>query len=403
VTRLSVSFLLLLLTATSLASAQPRSSTPPAAPRPGEVETAPIRCWWRTDRTSIRIGERFNLTLTCSVIETNAVTVVPQVTQLDPGALQITPFEVVGGSRRDDVLSPPWRYLQYDYTVRLLGEGFFGQDAIIPALTVTYTIRAASGNGIEGRDLPYVLPAIPMRVVSLVPREAGDIRDATSEGFATIESRQFRARAAFILGTLLLGAAGILLIIAIVRLVGRNRERGPAVAAELSPFAIMGGVQRTIAEVRRDVVRDGWTPAAARRASAALRIAAAVGLGRPVAQGEMSSDDTTREGQLEVRSGLLRRKRVYVSAAPTAQAIAGALSGRRVPAWLRPPLETLRMALDTLGGLGYGRTGEPDLLAMNSALDAGESAVKTIRTRVLIPRSAPRPASRVLSGVGGRS
>src|SRR5215203_5359417 len=51
-----------------------------AGPRPGEVETAPIRCWWKTDRTSIRVGERFGLTLTCSVIETRSVTVVPTLT-----------------------------------------------------------------------------------------------------------------------------------------------------------------------------------------------------------------------------------------------------------------------------------------------------------------------------------
>ena len=92
----------------TLAVARPVDAQPQTAPRPGEVETAPIRCWWKTDRTSIRVGERFGLTLTCSVIETRSVTVVPTLTQLDPGALQIPPFEVVGGSRREDVLSPPW-------------------------------------------------------------------------------------------------------------------------------------------------------------------------------------------------------------------------------------------------------------------------------------------------------
>ena len=35
-------------------------------------------------RRSIRVGERFALTLTCSVIETRSVTVVPALTQLDP-------------------------------------------------------------------------------------------------------------------------------------------------------------------------------------------------------------------------------------------------------------------------------------------------------------------------------
>src|SRR5690348_3293353 len=106
-------------------------------PKPGEVETDPIRCWWKTDRTAVRIGERFTLALTCGVVETSSVKVVPTLTQIDPGAIQLTPFEVVGGRRGDDVVAPPWRYVQYEYTLRLLGEGFFGQDVNVPPLTVT--------------------------------------------------------------------------------------------------------------------------------------------------------------------------------------------------------------------------------------------------------------------------
>ena len=49
------------------------------APREGEVATDPIRCWWKTDRTAIRVGEPFSLVLTCATIETTAVTVVPAV------------------------------------------------------------------------------------------------------------------------------------------------------------------------------------------------------------------------------------------------------------------------------------------------------------------------------------
>ena len=40
-------------------------------------------------------GERFGLVLTCAVIEAGPITVVPVLNQLEPGALSITPFEVV--------------------------------------------------------------------------------------------------------------------------------------------------------------------------------------------------------------------------------------------------------------------------------------------------------------------
>src|SRR5215467_14148317 len=86
----------------------------PPATQPRGVEIDPIRCWWKTDRNAVRVGEPFVLVLTCSVIETGSITVVPALNQLEPGALSVTPFEVVGGSRREDVLSPPWRYIQFE-------------------------------------------------------------------------------------------------------------------------------------------------------------------------------------------------------------------------------------------------------------------------------------------------
>ena len=42
-------------------------------PRPTEdVEVEPIICWWRTTTAAVRVGEQFGLTLTCSVVETEA-------------------------------------------------------------------------------------------------------------------------------------------------------------------------------------------------------------------------------------------------------------------------------------------------------------------------------------------
>src|SRR5687767_11029647 len=100
--------------------------------KPGEVATDPIKCWWKADRTAVRVGERFGLTLTCGVVEAGPVTVVPAINQLEGGALALTPFEVVSSVRREDVVSSPWRYFQFEYVLRLLSDGFFGQDINIP-------------------------------------------------------------------------------------------------------------------------------------------------------------------------------------------------------------------------------------------------------------------------------
>ena len=87
---------------------------------------------------------------------------VPALTQLEGGAIQLTPFEVVSATRRGDVVVPPWRYVQFEYAVRLLNDGYFGQDVNLPAVTVTYNLKSAGADR-AGRDQSYVLPALPMR------------------------------------------------------------------------------------------------------------------------------------------------------------------------------------------------------------------------------------------------
>ena len=77
------------------------------------VEVDPIRCWWRTSSAAVRIGETFTVGLTCAVLEAEAVQVVPDESQLADSAIQLTPFEVVGGSHPPDLRSGQRRFFQY--------------------------------------------------------------------------------------------------------------------------------------------------------------------------------------------------------------------------------------------------------------------------------------------------
>src|SRR5688572_30376646 len=74
------------------------------------VETDPIRCWWRTSVPAVRVGEPFSVVLTCAVVETDAVTVIPSQTELDPNALQLPPFDVLGGSHAADLRTADHRF-----------------------------------------------------------------------------------------------------------------------------------------------------------------------------------------------------------------------------------------------------------------------------------------------------
>ena len=224
-----------------------RRPRPRPAPPAGQVAEEPIRCWWKTDRTAVSVGERFAVVLTCASLETGQTTVVPNVSQLEGGAIQLTPFEVVSSTRRADVVATPWRYVQFEYGVRLLTDGFFGQDVSIPALTVTYNFRTADGAN-TGRDQSYVLPALPMRVLSLVPRGATDIRDTSAMTFGDIESARFRATVARVTSWIALAfAAACWPLLALLRASQRFRTRAPDAAKAGGRSGAAGRVRGRVA------------------------------------------------------------------------------------------------------------------------------------------------------------
>jgi hypothetical protein len=382
------------------ASAKTAASAQVSADKPaaGEVASAPIRCWWKTDRTAIRVGERFQLVLTCAVVETTGVTVVPAVNQLEAGAISLTPFEAVSGIRREDVVVPPWRYLQYEYTMRLLSEGFFGQDVSIPSLTVTYNLQAA-GAGSEGRDQTYLLPQLPMRVLSLVPRLAGDIRDASGQTFAAVESRRFRATTAMVIAAIAFAFAAVLAALALARVVGRYRVRDPKAVRPLPAPSLLRGCLKSLADVRAEAARGGWTPRLTGRALAALRIAAALALDRSVAQEYVAADAPERQGQLAVRTGLLRRKRVMLSSATTASALTTRLeNGRVTGAQNRVNLERISDALQVFSAATYGRATDADSSSLNSALDDAIAAIRRLRVRTMWPMRTAEAVARSFTG-----
>lgn len=363
----------------------------PRAPGPDEIESDPIECWWKTDKGAVHFGEQFTLALTCGVIETSRIRVVVDPTRLDPMAVELTPFEVVNGSRHKDIVAPPRRYFQYSYTLRLLEEGYFGRDVDIPPLPITYNVQSTAGAGTQGRDQLYALPALPMRILSLVPFTATDIQDASPETFADIEARLFRANGELAVATICFAFAAVLVGLAVVRTVGRYRTRVPAAERPLRLGPVLRGSVRALDRLKSEVARDGWTPDLIGRALAVFRIAGAVILGRPVAQAVVDPHVPGRDGQLVLRKGLLGRKRALISAPTTAAAVAahigngqGQPSDARTEMMLDEILESLRV----FGAARYGRNGHLDTAALDTALDRGMSAIRRLRVVKLWPMRA---------------
>jgi hypothetical protein len=360
-----------------------------------DVASDPIKCWWKTDVTAVGVGERFQLLLTCSVIETNTITVTPAVMQLQPGALSIAPFEVTDGRRLEDVVSPPWRYLQFEYDVRLLSEGFFGQDVTIPAVTVTYNVQAPGG-GAQGRDLGYILPPLPMRILSLVPRNAADIRDVSADTFAASESHRFRSSAALVAAGISFAFATVCAVFAIMS-VARRFKRKETVARKLPASSMLHASLGALSDVRTES-RGGWTPALIRRALAALRIAGAVAVGRQVSQEFVGNGAAERDGQLVIRTGLLRRRRAVLSAPTTPRAIAEQLGRNHSGARAGATLKQLGDALQVFSAARYGRNGQVDSAALDSALNEASGAVRRLRVTTLWPVRRVQSIARSLAG-----
>ena len=191
------------------------------------VETDPLQCWWRTSAGAVRVGEPFTVVLTCAVLETEAATVVVDQSRLEPSVVQFAPFEVLGGSHGADLRTDQRRFFQYVYRLRLIAENLFGQDVSLPETKLSYHVQSKMGErqaALQGRDQTYLLPSQSVRVMSLVPADATDIRDTAGETFGDLDERAFRANLFTIIGGVLFTLAGLMALLALVRLARRYRK-----------------------------------------------------------------------------------------------------------------------------------------------------------------------------------
>lgn len=352
------------------------------AQRGSAVEPTPIACWWRSSRSAVTIGERFTVTLTCALRETERDTVVVDPNQLDASALALAPFEVVSGRRHPDVVAGSMRHVQYEYLVRIMGPTAFGQDVDIPALSIKYSLKSSIG-ATEGREQTYVLPTLPVRVLSLVPAKGADIRDSVDEAFRGLETRRRRARLELMAAAIAFAFAAVLLALALIRWVAHWRARRPIAERVSSPTALIGAAERDARRLAKEVAREGWTADRAARALTALRVVSAVGLDRPVMQLQVDTGTPAREGQLALRSGLLRRRQTLVSAAASAPGVERRLTGVTprgpIARDLAHALATLQASLGVFTRARYAPADALDGATLDAALEAGVKAARRVR------------------------
>jgi len=383
-----------------------------ATPLTAQTEQAdPLQCWWRTSSGAVRVGEPFSVVLTCAVLENDAAKVIVDQSKLEPSVIQLPPFEVTGGSHGADLRSGDRRFFQYEYRLRLIAENLFGKDVTLPEMKLGYHVQSRVGQGaaIQGRDQSYVLPPQSVRVLSLVPADASDIRDTTAETFADVDERSFRANLLVVIGGVLFALAGLMTLMAIVRLIVNYRKPAAAKDRFVTDAAILRAAGRQLRDVQRAREDSGWTPDLAGRALSALRVAATYALGRPVSQALMTRRNGTGnpaalDGQLLVASPLARSKRITVSGSVTAQVIAGERARNDVPPGRTAMLESLEQALSRFTTAQYGRENGKDDPALDQSLADGSNILRRLSLEQLSPlkwwrrrRAAPQVESRAWS------
>lgn len=376
------------------------ASQSPAAGTPGnDVAADPIQCWWKTDRSAVYVGEPFSLALTCALVDTNAAKAVVDESTLDPTTVHLPPFEVLGGKHYRDIWNGDRRFFQYRYDLRLTGEGFFGKDVTLPRLELSYRVQStvAGGSALAGREQRYALPAEPIRVMSLVTRDAPDIRDAPPETFGDIEARMFRANVALVGAGFGFALAVILLLVAAVRAMGKYRAKAPARARTVPAFAVLRAASKELAAVQGLSQSEGWNSDLAGRAATALRLAGAVALSHSISQTPVGADVKAREGQLVLPGW---RKNVMVSAAVTP--LTGSLSHNGHAPVQSPQVkatwDAMSQALGVFSAARYGRNGHFDTTALDSALAEGQDLVKQLRRRYWWPFTGAGPANPTTTG-----
>ena len=179
-------------------------------------------------------------------------------------------------------------------------------------------------------------------MISLVPADASDIRDASLETFGDIDRRLSRANVLRVTGGVLIGFAALAALVAVARAVrSRGGSRGRTAPSLVSDAGILREVGRELADIQRTRRGGEWTPGLAARLLTALRIISAYALGlattplAAVAGAPGASDLSGFEGHLNVRGRGLRGTKVTLPAWVTPNIIAEELEHPRPEAGRR--------------------------------------------------------------------
>ena len=350
-------------------------------PQPATVSGwEPIRCWRQSTAGAVTIGETFTVVLTCAVYESDNAQVIPDESRLGVASIQMAPFEILGGSHPPDVRRGSRRFVQYDYRLRIISRDAIGHDVNIPPLPISYRIHSRVGAAatLEGRDLEYVMPMMPIKVLSLVPADASDIRDASEASLAAVGSMRFRSSLFRALALTFGALAVVMAVLALVPL-ARRKGAGAGRAYRIPERAILNHAAEDLAAVQSRANAEGWNEDLIARALGSARVVAAAAIGKPISHTTLGADGDVPDGRLRVDHGLLRKTSASVSSAVTADDLARARTADGTLSTTRQQqLEGLQTSLATLSKALYRKEPARDGAPLDDAVRHATTVAKDV-------------------------
>ena len=287
-----------------------------------EKEVQPIRCWLRSDKSTVRIGEILTVPLTCQVAETEYEKVVSAENMLEPSSVSFSPYEVIRGWHHPDIMRDTFRFFQYQYEMRLIGEDFFGKEVPTPELEIRYKFerKIAANEVIDTRERSYIVPPLNIRVTALVPKDTKDIRDPSSDNFQVVKARQQNAYVAFVLAVVVFLFPFAVLLMPAFRSV-KNWKKSRSNGTRFSNNALLTRMGRELNRVANLRNKEGWNSELVGRILTVVRIMGAVALSKQINQLSAQFESKGLEGQLKLRKGLIWPKKVLISSNLTPESI----------------------------------------------------------------------------------
>ena len=241
--------------------------------------------------------------------------------------------------------------------------------------TCALPICVGAAGTLEGRDLEYIMPMMPIRVLSLVPADASDIRDASEANLAAVDSMRFRSSLLKVLAVTFGAVAAVVAVLALVPL-ARSKPAAAEDRHRVPDRALLNHAAADLAATQSRASGEGWNEDLIARALASTRVIAAAAIGQPISQKVLPAGDARPEGRLIVHHGLIRKTSASISSSVTAdevQRASGAFSTTR-----QHQLEGLQSALSTFSNALYRKEPVRDASALDDAVRQAIAVAKDV-------------------------